>query len=166
MSAPIFSDDLLATARAFLDDCRVGKHTLALAESCTGGLIAALLTEIPGSSDVLTHGFIPYANAAKEQMLGVDGSLIQAHGAVSEEVARAMAQGALRVSGASLSVAVTGIAGPGGGSRDKPVGLVHIASARTGGETLHGRCIFSGTRAEIRLQAVRATLALVVRLAC
>ena len=102
---------------------------LATAESCTGGLIAAALTAIAGSSDVVDRGFVTYSNAAKREMLGVSAGLLERHGAVSEEVARAMAEGALARSGATVTVAVTGIAGPGGGSAEKPVGLVWLACA-------------------------------------
>jgi nicotinamide-nucleotide amidase len=158
----LFDEALLDQARDVLERARKNQLTLATAESCTGGLIAALLTEIPGASDVFTHGFIPYANDAKTKLLGVDTSLIATHGAVSEQVARAMAQGACNVSGAGISIAVTGIAGPGGGSAQKPVGLVHFASV-CGGKTLHHREIFSGNRSAIRLQAVQAALTLLAR---
>ena len=107
------------------------------AESCTGGMVGAALTDIAGSSSVFDRGFITYSNDAKAQMLGVDPALILRDGAVSETVARAMADGALRYSNASLSIAITGIAGPGGGSASKPVGLVHFASARKGAATEH-----------------------------
>ena len=128
------------------------------AESCTGGLIAALLTEFAGSSDVFERGFVTYSNAAKENSLGVPHDLIVAHGAVSAEVARAMAQGALKHSQADLSVAVTGIAGPGGGSPDKPVGLVHIAAAR-GEKLIHRECRFGDIgRSSVRLASVESAL--------
>ena len=156
----IFPPHLMNTATLLLADFRARGITLATAESCTGGLISALITEIAGSSDVFTHGFITYANAAKTSMIGVPASLITQHGAVSEPVARAMAEGALDASGASVAVAVTGIAGPGGGSAEKPVGLVHIAVARVDGETLHERHVFTGDRASVRLQTVEAALAL------
>jgi nicotinamide-nucleotide amidase len=148
-------------AAACLDRCRARSLTLATAESCTGGLLSALLTEIPGSSDVFTHGYVSYANAAKTAMLGVPAELIAAHGAVSEPVARAMAQGALTASGASLALAITGIAGPGGATAQKPVGLVHIACARAGGETRHTAHHFSGDRASVRMQAALAAIAMV-----
>jgi nicotinamide-nucleotide amidase len=126
----MFSADLRSEAAALLDAARTKRLKIATAESCTGGLIAALLTEIPGSSDVYDRGFVTYSNAAKTQMLGVPSGLLQAFGAVSAPIARAMAEGALRESDAQISVAVTGVAGPGGGTVDKPVGLVHLASAR------------------------------------
>lgn len=128
----MFTPALIAQATALLDEMRAREQTLATAESCTGGLIAGLLTEIPGSSDVVERGYVTYSNAAKCEAIGVAADLIAAHGAVSAEVARAMAQGALKHSRADIAVAVTGVAGPGGGSADKPVGLVHIAAARRG----------------------------------
>ena len=157
----MFPQTLIETVTNVLAQCRARALMLTTAESCTGGLIAALLTEIPGSSDVFLSGVVTYSNAAKIKMLGVDAALIDTHGAVSEEVAHAMAEGALSVSSASLSIAVTGIAGPGGGSAEKPVGLVHIASACAGCTTLHTRHIFTGNRSEIRMQAAAAALALI-----
>ncbi len=130
-------DDLVGQAAALLVVCRSKRLTIASAESCTGGLIAALLTEVPGSSDVFERGFVTYSNAAKSEMLGVPADLIARHGAVSLEVARAMASGALEHSRADLSIAVTGVAGPGGGSAEKPVGLVHLCAARRNGPVLH-----------------------------
>lgn len=118
-------------ARRVLERLRDLKLTVATAESCTGGLVASALTAIAGSSDVFERGFVTYSNEAKAEMLGVDPELIATHGAVSREVAIAMAACALRLSHASLAVAVTGIAGPGGGSAAKPVGLVHFAAAKT-----------------------------------
>lgn len=111
---------------------------LATAESCTGGMVAAAITDIAGSSDVFDRGFVTYSNSAKTEMLGVPAGLIERHGAVSEEVARAMAAGALVNSRADVSVSVTGIAGPSGGSAEKPVGLVHFACARRGGQIIGG----------------------------
>src|ERR1700761_8344301 len=126
----MFGDALLAEARDLLAAARGNNFRIATAESCTGGLIAALLTEIPGSSDVVERGFVTYSNESKRELLGVPAELIARHGAVSAEVARAMALGALGHARADLSVAVTGVAGPGGGTTDKPVGLVHLAAAR------------------------------------
>jgi nicotinamide-nucleotide amidase len=131
----MFSEALLAQAREILDRARTQGLRIAAAESCTGGLIAALFTEIPGSSDVFERGFVTYSNEAKEDLLGVPADLIHRHGAVSEQVARAMAEGALKHSLAQIAVAVTGIAGPGGGSAEKPVGLVYIAAAKLDGDT-------------------------------
>ena len=130
---------------------------IATAESCTGGLISSLLTEISGSSAVFTHGFITYANEAKRDVLGVPQALLDAHGAVSEPVACAMAEGALKVSGADVAVSVTGIAGPGGGTETKPVGLVHVAIA-TAQNTQHSVQQFSGDREAVRLAAVAHAL--------
>ncbi len=130
-------EDLNALARRVIDRARDQGLTIATAESCTGGLIAGALTDIAGSSDVVDCGFVTYSNAAKTRMLGIPAPLIAAHGAVSEAVARAMCDGALQSSGAALAVAVTGIAGPGGGSADKPVGLVHLAVCRQGHSIRH-----------------------------
>ncbi len=150
-------------AVAVLDACRKHGVMIATAESCTGGLIAAALTDIAGSSDVVDRGFVTYSNEAKNEMIGVPMDLIQRVGAVSKEVALAMAEGALAHSRAGLTVAVTGIAGPGGGSDEKPVGLVHIASARKGHPTLHRECRFGPqSRTEIRHATVLAALDLVL----
>jgi len=149
-----------------LQQLRARNLTLTMAESCTGGLLSALITEIPGSSDVFTHGYITYANAAKDDMIGVDQALLKLHGAVSKEVAIAMADGALKTSGASVSVSITGIAGPGGATAGKPVGLVHIASSRNGFSTLHAAQQFSGDRATVRSQAVIAALELLQQQLC
>ncbi len=133
----MFAQNLMDQATALLQACREAGVMLATAESCTGGLIAGCLTEIAGSSDVVDRGFVTYSNQAKNTMLDVAMALIDSHGSVSEPVARAMAEGAIAHSDADLAVAVTGVAGPGGGTEDKPVGLVHLACARRGGETLH-----------------------------
>ena len=156
-----FSPALLKLAAAILDETRAKGLHLATAESCTGGLIAGLLTEIPGSSDVLDRGFVTYSDEAKEAMLGVPHGLIVAHGAVSAEVATAMAEGTLSHTLAQLSVAVTGIAGPGGGSPDKPVGLVHFAVARRDGQILRQERRFGDLgRSQVRLKSVEAALLL------
>ena len=133
----MFPEDLIEQASALLQSCRKAGVTVATAESCTGGLIAGCLTEIAGSSDVVDRGFVTYSNEAKNVMLDVPMRLIESHGAVSESVARTMAEGALAHSFAVLSVAVTGVAGPGGGTAEKPIGLVHLACAKRGGETRH-----------------------------
>lgn len=138
---------------------------LATAESCTGGLIAACLTEIPGVSDIYLGGYVTYANEMKIRELGVGEDLLKAYGAVSEEVARAMAEGACKRNGADVSVSVTGIAGPGGATPTKPVGLVHIAAARRGAATLHLREVFPGDRGAVRLAAVEAALRLALQAA-
>ncbi len=124
-----FPDDLEARATLLIRRASAAGVIISTAESCTGGLVAALLTEIPGSSAVVDRGFVTYSNEAKQQMLGVGSELLDRFGAVSDPVARAMAAGALTHSRATISVAITGIAGPGGGSEEKPVGLVHFACA-------------------------------------
>jgi len=131
---------------------------VATAESCTGGLIAAALTAVAGSSDVVERGFVTYTDEAKSEMLGVPAALIAENGAVSEPVARAMAEGALAHSRAGLAVSVTGIAGPGGATASKPVGLVHLAVARTGQATRHRRRVFDGDRDAVRLAATAQAL--------
>jgi nicotinamide-nucleotide amidase len=157
----MFATALQEEAARLLHAFRTRGRRIVTAESCTGGLVAALLTEVAGASDVVERGFIAYSNAAKVGMLGVPVDLIAAHGAASEEVVRAMAEGALRVSPADISIAVTGIAGPGGGSEAKPVGLVHLAAARRGGATLHRQCRFGDIgRDGVRMRSVEAALAL------
>ncbi len=156
----MFDNALLEDAKEIIELCRRGDVRLATAESCTGGLIAGLLTAIPGSSNVLDRGFVTYSNAAKTEMLGVAAMLINIEGAVSEKVARAMAEGALTRSAADLTVAVTGIAGPGGGTARKPVGLVHLAVAGTGRPTRHHAAKFPGDRAAIRDTATVTALAM------
>ena len=146
---------ILNQAIVLLARCRESGLMIATAESCTGGLIAAALTAIAGSSDVVDRGFVTYSNAAKTDLLGVPSSLIDAAGAVSEEVARVMAEGALARSDAALAVSVTGIAGPGGGSPGKPVGLVWFGCIRRGHPTVSLREVFPGDRTDIR----RATVA-------
>jgi len=155
----MFPADLLSRAEKLLADARAKGLKIATAESCTGGLVAGVLTEIAGSSDVFERGFVTYSNQAKRDLLGVPGALIRQHGAVSEAVARAMAEGAIRNSTAQLSVAITGIAGPGGGSDEKPVGLVHITAARAGEASLHRECRFGDIgRSEIRLASVATAI--------
>jgi len=153
-----FPDPLRRLAEDVLAACRRARLMLATAESCTGGLIAGYLTAISGSSDVVERGFVTYSNEAKGDLLGVPAELIARVGAVSEEVARAMAEGALKRSRAQISVAVTGVAGPSGGTAAKPVGLVHVAAARHGRPTLHERHLFSGDRDAIRLASVEVAL--------
>jgi nicotinamide-nucleotide amidase len=155
----MFEPALLSRAEKLLADARVKGLKIATAESCTGGLVAGLLTEIAGSSDVFERGFVTYSDRAKQDSLGVPGAMIRQHGAVSEPVARAMAEGAIRNSGAQLAIAITGIAGPGGGSDEKPVGLVHITAARAGEATLHRECRFGDIgRSEVRLKSVETAL--------
>jgi nicotinamide-nucleotide amidase len=155
-----FSAQSIDLARKLLAAAEARQVRLATAESCTGGLIAGCLTEIPGSSSVIDRGFVTYDDRAKAEMLGVPAALIARVGAVSEEVARAMAEGALARSPADLAIAVTGIAGPGGATATKPVGLVHMAVARRGRATLHRREVFPGDRTAVRAATVDAALAL------
>lgn len=157
----IFPDEMCARATALLDAYRTATLTIATAESCTGGLIAALLTGIPGSSSTVERGFVTYSNDAKITCIGVPAATIAAHGAVSEETARAMAEGALAASLADVAIAVTGIAGPGGGSAEKPVGLVHLALARRGGSTRHVEMRYGDLgRSTVRLRTVADALGL------
>jgi nicotinamide-nucleotide amidase len=161
----MFPDHLNRAARDFLDAARDRGLRLATAESCTGGLVAACVAEVPGCSSVLERGFVTYSNDAKVEMLGVPADLIASKGAVSAEVARAMAEGALAHSRAHLSVAITGIAGPDGGSDEKPVGLVHLAAARKGGPTLHEEKRFGDIgRLSVQAESVAAAFRLLTRL--
>lgn len=154
----MFSADLLARAEKLLADARAKGLKIATAESCTGGLVAGLLTEIAGSSDVFERGFVTYSNQAKQDLLGVPADLLAKHGAVSAEVASAMARGALKHSKADLAVSITGVAGPGGGSADKPVGLVHFAAARGEG-LVHRECRFGDIgRSEVRLKSIETAV--------
>jgi nicotinamide-nucleotide amidase len=156
----LFPARLVERAFLLLDRCRDAGLRLATAESCTGGLVAGLLTEIPGSSDVVERGFIVYSDQAKHELLAVSEELIRSHGAVSEAVARAMAEGAVSRAPVDLAVAVTGIAGPGGGSAAKPVGLVHFAGLRRGGPMLARHHVFPGDRTAVRLASVAEALAI------
>lgn len=156
----MFPDALVTQATLILTTARQQRLKIAVAESCTGGLIAALLTEIAGSSEVFDRGFVTYSNQAKHEMLGVPEKLIATCGAVSSEVAAAMASGVLQHSAADLALSVTGIAGPGGGTAEKPVGLVYIGfHCKAGGASVE-KCCFGGNRSEIRLQAVEKALAI------
>ena len=157
--------EIVAEAAGVLDALRRVGLTAATAESCTGGLIAAALTAVAGSSDVVDRGFVTYSNAAKAEMLDVPAELIAAHGAVSEPVAARMAEGALRHSGAGVAVAVTGVAGPGGGSAEKPVGLVWFGLARRGGPAWTERVVFPGDRGAVREATVAHALGLLRRVA-
>lgn len=161
----MFPPSILQLAEAVLAACRTRGLRIATAESCTGGLIAGALTAVSGSSDVVERGFVTYTNESKTAMLGVPAPLIAVHGAVSEPVALAMAEGALAHSPADLAVAVTGVAGPTGGTPEKPVGLIHLAAARRGGVTRHERHVFAGDRAAVREQTVETALRMVERLA-
>ncbi len=161
----VLDDDLIAAATATLTALRGAAATLATAESCTGGLIAGAMTEIAGSSDVVCCGFVTYSNAAKTAMLGVPEDMLAAHGAVSEPVARAMVAGALSRGDVGIAVSCTGIAGPGGATDTKPVGLVYIGCGRAGGVIDVAEHRFDGDRAAVRRQTVLAALAM-VRRAC
>ena len=166
MSEHVFPRELVMAAKDVLDICRENHWKVATAESCTGGMIAAVLTAIAGSSDVVDRGFVTYSNEAKAELLGVPAELIESEGAVSERVARAMAEGALERSNASIAISCTGVAGPGGGSAEKPVGLVHMAAARDDGPTLHERCLFADDgRASIRQATVMTGFEMIKSLA-
>jgi len=157
----MFSPEIIDLATETLQMARDKGLHLATAESCTGGLIMGALTEIAGSSDVVDRGFVTYTNRAKMEVLNVPGDIIKQHGAVSEECARAMATGALKASSASLAVSVTGIAGPGGGSAGKPVGLVHMACAARDGTIIHEKHLFGEVgRDNVREKTVVAALKL------
>lgn len=162
----MIDEELRAAAKRVLDACRARGLRVATAESCTGGLVAAALTEIAGASDVVECGFVTYADAAKQAMLGVPASTLERHGAVSGETAAAMAAGALKNSQADLSVAITGIAGPAGGSNEKPVGLVHFAAASRDGRRLARRRLFGKIgRRSVRQRSAAEALALLEALA-
>lgn len=164
MSQSLLPDDLAALAGAVIDANREAGRCVALAESCTGGLVAAALTEVPGSSAVLDRGFVTYSNEAKIEALGVSREIIETFGAVSIACAWAMAQGALKHSRADVAVAISGIAGPDGGTPQKPVGTVVFARAVRGSEELlaEERFLDGGTRAEIRRQAALVALELLL----
>jgi nicotinamide-nucleotide amidase len=149
-----------------LNACRARGLKIATAESCTGGLVAGALTEIAGSSDVVDRGFVTYSNEAKQQMLGVPAATIDKHGAVSRATAEAMARGALGNANADIVVSITGIAGPGGGSKDKPVGLVHFAAAARSGALTHKEMRYGDIgRSEVRRLSVLQALAMLKAMA-
>ena len=158
-------NDALLLARQIGERLTARQATLATAESCTGGLIGHLITEVAGSSAYYLGGIVAYSNDVKRSLLGVAEATLLTHGAVSEPVARAMAEGALARSGAYLAVSVTGIAGPGGGTAAKPVGLVHLALALRGGRIEAERHLFAGDRAAVRAASVAAAFALIARAA-
>jgi nicotinamide-nucleotide amidase len=161
----MISEELFEAASEVLGLCGRHKFKLATAESCTGGLIAAALTSSPGSSNVLDRGYVTYSNAAKIADLGVPAELIEEKGAVSEEVARAMAKGAIKAANVDVALSVTGVAGPGGGTPQKPVGLVHIAVAHRDGKVLHRECRYGPIgRGEVRRLSALAALALMKEL--
>lgn len=159
----MFTLEALDRARRILDACKAASLKLATAESCSGGLIAGCLTSIAGSSAVMERGFVTYTDQAKTELLGVPKDLLGSRGEVSEEVARAMAEGAIAHSPADIAIACTGIAGPTGGTKDKPIGLVHLAAARTGRPTLHLKRSYGvRTREAVRLEAVDDALGLLL----
>ena len=158
----MFPDDVQILARHVIETAVTRRVMVATAESCTGGLVAGALTAVPGSSAVVERGFVTYSNAAKIDMLGVDAHLIELHGAVSEPVARAMALGALSRSTAQVAVSVTGVAGPGGGTTDKPVGLVHFSAVGPAGEVHLEHRFGELGRDAIRLASVRVSLGLLL----
>ena len=158
--------ELIERVQALLGLCRSKRLTIAVAESCTGGLLAATLTKVAGSSDVFERGFVTYSNEAKEAMLGVPPMAVECFGAVSQETARAMAKGALLHAPVDLALSITGIAGPGGGTSEKPVGLVHFAAASRSGQLVHRECRFGDIgRQQIRLASVLQALAMLQELA-
>jgi nicotinamide-nucleotide amidase len=159
----MFDPVQLDLASAILERCRARRLRVATAESCTGGLISGCLTAIAGSSAVFDRGFVVYSNSAKTALLGVPEDLLVRSGAVDEAVARAMAEGALRAGGADVAVAVTGIAGPDGGTANKPVGLVYFAAARAGADTWHERHVFAGDRQVVRAATITTALRLLER---
>jgi nicotinamide-nucleotide amidase len=161
----MFPPDIHDLARKLIESSVAQKRMIVTAESCTGGLIAAALTEIAGASNVFERGFVTYSNEAKTDLLGIAPGLIEQHGAVSAEVAEAMAQSALAHSKAHFAVSATGIAGPGGGTAAKPVGLVFIGLANRSGLAFHYKCLFKGDRDDVRLQAVREALKLLISFA-
>jgi nicotinamide-nucleotide amidase len=159
-------DEVLYAATTLIKLCIERKLTIATAESCTGGLVAGALTEVAGSSAVLDRGFVTYSNNAKLQMLGVPAETLKDYGAVSRQTADAMAQGALEKAKVSLAVSITGIAGPGGGSADKPLGLVHFAAVSRDGTTLHAAMRYGDIgRPEVRRKSVLQALAMLQELA-
>ena len=155
--------DVFERAEALLQTCRDAGVTIATVESCTGGLVAASLTEVAGSSSVVDRGFVTYTNEAKNELVGVPMHLFEQVGAVSEEVARAMAAGGLAHSNATIAVGITGVAGP-GQSENKPAGLVHICAARKDGDVVHERCMFGGDRPAVRKAAVLKTFDMIAAL--
>ena len=156
----MFSSELFDQADVLIKILKKQGIRIVTAESCTGGLLASLFTEIPGASEIFERGFITYSNDAKIENLGVPQKMIHSYGAVSSEVASAMAQGAIDNSHANLSIAITGIAGPDGGNADKPIGLVYIAISYNG-NTSALKNIFKGTRSMIRLQTLEKSLELI-----
>jgi nicotinamide-nucleotide amidase len=162
----VSASEIRSLARALLDLCKMKRLTIATAESCTGGLVCASLVDIPGSSAVVTSGFITYSNEAKHEMLGVGTETLEAFGAVSKEAAVSMAAGALKIAKSDLTVAVTGIAGPGGATPGKPVGLVHLAVAARDGRVVAREKRFGAIgRTQVRMRSVVEALKMLTELA-
>lgn len=159
----MIDEDVRTAASNLLDTCREAGLMVATVESCTGGMVAGSLTEIAGSSAIVDRGFVTYTNEAKHELVGVPMELFPKVGAVSEEVARAMAAGGLSHSRADIAVGITGVAGP-GQSENKPAGLVHICAARKDGDVIHERCMFDGDRAAVRKASVLKAFDLISRL--
>ncbi|MBI3045823.1 MAG: CinA family protein [Betaproteobacteria bacterium] len=160
----MFPDELLQQAATALDLARARNVRIATAETCTAGLVSSCLTSVPGASKVFERGFVLYHDSAKATGLGVPESIARMHGAVSAEVTRGLAEGALAHSTAGVAVAVTGYAGPGGGNAKNPVGTVYVAAARKDADTIVERHLFSGDRDAVRTQAVKAALVVLVRI--
>lgn len=159
-------NDIHALAARVIEACRARECTVVTAESCTGGMVAAALTDIAGSSSVFDRGYVTYSNSAKQQVLGVPAETLREQGAVSRETAEAMVRGALGRAGTDFAVAITGIAGPGGGSADKPVGLVHFAAGARSGTLVHAEKRFGDIgRAEVRDASVLQALSMLLNLA-
>lgn len=158
----MFSENITTLATKVLEQARQKDVMIATAESCTGGLVSASLTEIAGSSDAFDRGFATYSNEAKNEMIGVDAELIKTQGAVSVDVAKAMADGVIKHSSAQISVTTTGIAGPSGATKGKPVGLVHFGLSFQG-NLQHDKCVFDGNRSQVREQAVEHALNMLLK---
>lgn len=162
----MFPDALLADAEQLVQQLAAQSKTMTLAESCTGGLLAGLITSVPGASNVFHQSVVTYSNEAKQSLLNVDTALLAKHGAVSAEVARAMAEGALQTAKADIALSITGIAGPGGGTEEKPVGLVYIGCSSPSSQsetfTEAKQYNFSGTRQEVRLQACEKAIQMAI----
>jgi len=156
----VFEAETLTLAQSVLDGCRARGWHVATAESCTGGLVAGALTAVAGSSDVVERGFVAYSNEAKSELLGVAPETIAAHGAVSAETAAAMAEGAVARAPVDLAISVIGVAGPGGGSAAKPVGLVIFGVSRRDGPSRTERRVFAGDRSAVRQAAMKVALGL------
>jgi nicotinamide-nucleotide amidase len=157
----MLNNDIIASATETIAACKAADLMVATVESCTGGLVAGALTAVSGSSDVLDRGFVTYSNDAKNELVGVPMQLIEAYGAVSTEVARAMAQGGVERSNAQIAVAITGIAGPGGGTETKPVGLVHFGCFREGAEVALYHEVYQGDRDAVRAASILQALTMI-----